>query len=145
MKIFTGIAVVVACALWGVWFSATSANSAVAATQDKKHSVTLNWNPSNSPVAGYNVYRSDISGRRYVKLNAAPVRGLAYGDDTVQSGKTYYYVTRAVDGKGRDGILAAREHLLAFEVGQPEGAVGEIDKAPIGMDMDRARGLPQLR
>jgi hypothetical protein len=102
VKIFTGIAVVVACALWGVWFNATSANSAVAAAQNKKHSVTLNWIPSSSLVAGYNVYRSDISGRGYVKLNTAPVRGLAYADDTVQGGKTYYYVTRAVDGKGRE-------------------------------------------
>ena len=50
-----------------------------------------------------------------------------------------------VDGEDRDRILAAREHLLAFEVGQPEGAVGEIDKAAVGMDMDRPRGLPQLR
>ena len=50
-----------------------------------------------------------------------------------------------VDREDRDRVLAAREHLLALEVGQPESAVGEIDKAPVGMDMDRARGLPQLR
>jgi hypothetical protein len=49
-----------------------------------------------------------------------------------------------VDGEGRDRVLAAREHFLALEVGQREGAVGEIDKAAAGMDMDRARELPQL-
>ena len=44
-----------------------------------------------------------------------------------------------VDGEDRDRVLAAREYLLALEVGQPEGAVGQIDKAPVGMDVDRAR------
>src|ERR1700731_1879481 len=50
-----------------------------------------------------------------------------------------------VDGEGRDRVLATREHLLALEVGQREGAVGEIDEAAVGMDMDRPRELLKLR
>jgi hypothetical protein len=104
-KVCTGIAVVGACALWGVWFSATSgATSAVSAgAGQQKHSVTLTWNQSTSPVVGYNVYRSTIPGRDYVKINAALVQGkTSYKDETVESGKTYSYVTRSVDAKGKE-------------------------------------------
>jgi hypothetical protein len=104
-KLCTGMAVVVACGLWGVWFITTSRASPAAATRagQPKHSVTLTWNASASAVAGYNVYRSTLRGRGYLKINAALVRdGLTYKDETVESGKTYYYVTRAVDMKGKE-------------------------------------------
>ena len=102
-KVCTGIAVVGACVLWGVWFSATNGTTPAAAAGQHKHSVTLTWNASTSTVAGYNVYRSTVKGRDYVKINAALVTGqTSYKDETVQSGTTYYYVTRAVDAKGKE-------------------------------------------
>jgi fibronectin type 3 domain-containing protein len=65
--------------------------------------VTLTWKASTSTVAGYNVYRSTVKGRDYVKINVALVTGqTSYKDETVQSGTTYYYVTRAVDAKGKE-------------------------------------------
>jgi hypothetical protein len=101
-KVSTGLLVIVSCVLWGLWFSATSGATSAAA-QQRKHSVTLNWNAGTTPVAGYNVYRSLVRGRDYVKINATLIRdGLTYKDETVESGKTYYYVTRAVDAKGRE-------------------------------------------
>jgi hypothetical protein len=104
-KVCAGIAVVGACALWGMWFSATSgATSAVSAGAGQpRHSVTLTWNQSTSPVVGYNVYRSTVPGRDYVKINAALVQGkTSYKDETVESHKTYSYVTRSVDAKGKE-------------------------------------------
>jgi hypothetical protein len=107
-KVCTGIAVVGACVLWGVWFSATNGTTPAAAAGQHKHSVTLTWNASTSTVAGYNVYRSTVKGRDYVKINAALVTGqTSYKDETVQSGTTYYYVTRAVDAKGRESLDSA--------------------------------------
>jgi hypothetical protein len=106
-KVCTGIAVVGACVLWGVWFSATSGATPgdSAGAGRHKHSVMLTWNESTSPVAGYNVYRSTVQGRDYVKINAALVKGKTrYKDESVQSGKTYYYVTRAVDAKGKESV-----------------------------------------
>lgn len=107
-KICTGAMVVVACALWGVWFGTTSGASSgtsgrrpVAAEEHKKHSVKLTWVASTSAVAGYNVYRS-TNGKDYVRINSELVKVLTYTDDTVESGKTYFYVTRAVDGKGKE-------------------------------------------
>ena len=103
-KVCTGIVVVAVCLLWGTWFSATNGTtSAAGGAGQNKHSVTLTWKASTSPVSGYNVYRSTVKGREYVKINAALVRdGLSYRDEAVESGKTYYYVTRAVDAEGNE-------------------------------------------
>jgi len=65
-----------------------------------QHSVNLSWKASTSPVVGYNVYRRGTSG--LVKLNTVPVPGTNYVDSTVQPGQTYFYMTRAVNAKGRE-------------------------------------------
>lgn len=104
-KVRTAVAAAGLCVVWGMWFSATNGVTPTvsAGAGQKKHSVTLTWNASTSPVTGYNVYRSTVQGRDYVKINAALVQGkTSYKDETVESGKTYYYVTRAVDAKGKE-------------------------------------------
>jgi hypothetical protein len=63
-----------------------------------QHTVDLSWAASTSTVAGYNVYRGTQSGGPYVKLNSTSQPGTSYGDSTVQSGSTYYYVVTSVDG-----------------------------------------------
>jgi len=77
----------------------TGVNFTAAAQQT--HSVALTWNASTSPmVAGYNVYRSTVSGSSYVRINSLLNAGLSYTDATVQNANTYYYVTTAVDASG---------------------------------------------
>jgi hypothetical protein len=71
-----------------------------------QHSVALSWNASTSPVSGYNVYRSTVSGSQYTKVNSSLVSGLAYTDTTVVSGITYYYVTTAVDSSGSESAYS---------------------------------------
>jgi len=68
----------------------------------KKHKVTLTWIPSASKVTGYNVYRSTRSGGPYEKVNKSLVRESKYVDESVASGKTYYYVVRSADEQGRE-------------------------------------------
>jgi hypothetical protein len=90
-------------------FSSDAANSpatqaltgkGTAATQ---HSVALSWVESNaSGVVGYNVYRSGASGGSYSKINSALEASTTYTDNSVSAGKTYYYVTTAVDGSGNE-------------------------------------------
>ena len=65
-----------------------------------QHSVSLTWKPSDSPVVGYNVYRRNALG--VTKLNSEPVKGTTYVDRTVESGQTYFYVTKAVTAKGAE-------------------------------------------
>jgi hypothetical protein len=67
-----------------------------------QHSVALTWNASTSTVAGYNVYRSTVSGCPYTKINSSLVAVLNYTDSTVQNATTYYYVTTAVDSGGNE-------------------------------------------
>jgi hypothetical protein len=70
------------------------------------HSVDLNWGASTSSVAGYNVYRSSVSGSSYVKVNGSLVGGVGYADSSVQSGHAYYYVATAVDANGNESVYS---------------------------------------
>lgn len=72
------------------------------ATVQQAHSVALSWIASTSTVAGYNVYRSTVSGTQYAKLNSSLVGVLGYTDRTVLGGTLYYYVTTAVDAGGNE-------------------------------------------
>jgi len=71
-----------------------------------QHAVALNWGASNSSVAGYNVYRSVVSGSSYAKLNGSVLGGVSYADSSVQSGQTYYYVATSVDASGTESVYS---------------------------------------
>ncbi len=51
-------------------------------------------------VTGYNLYRSQVTGGPYTKLNTSLDALTSYTDNTVSAGQTYYYVTTAVDSSG---------------------------------------------
>lgn len=60
--------------------------------------VSLDWyDNGESDLAGYNVYRTTVSGSGYVKLNASPVVPSSYTDLTAVNGTLYHYVISAVD------------------------------------------------
>jgi fibronectin type 3 domain-containing protein len=61
------------------------------------HTVSLAWAASTSSVSGYNVYRSQISGGPYTRINSNLVSGTSFTDSNVQAGNTYFYVTTAVN------------------------------------------------
>lgn len=69
-----------------------------------QHSVTLTWSASTSAgVAGYNIYRSTVSGGPYTKIRSS-VSGTSYVDNSVSSGQTYFYVATAVDGNNAESV-----------------------------------------
>jgi fibronectin type 3 domain-containing protein len=71
------------------------------------HSVTLSWAASNSAgVAGYNVYRSTVSGRSYARITSSPDGNLSYTDSTVGAGQSYFYVVTAVDRTGAESTYS---------------------------------------
>jgi hypothetical protein len=79
----------------------TTAGFSITITIGVSHSVVLTWGASPSSAAtGYNVYRSNVSGTGYAKINSTPVSALTYTDATVVSVETYYYVMTAVDSVG---------------------------------------------
>ncbi len=54
--------------------------------------IQLTWNKNKEPdIAGYNIYRSEISGGPYEKLNSTLVSDTTYIDSDVIPGITYYY------------------------------------------------------
>jgi fibronectin type 3 domain-containing protein len=64
-----------------------------------QHRVNLSWKASTSVVVGYNVYRrGGTSGQ--IRLNFLPVNATSYVDSTVSPGLTYFYVIKAVNGRG---------------------------------------------
>ncbi len=67
-----------------------------------QHTVHLSWNPSDSSIAGYRVYRSDASGNNFQSLTSSLLSSLAYDDATVDSGATYQYAVTAVDSAGME-------------------------------------------
>jgi hypothetical protein len=101
-KMGTGIAVLVVLLLSVEWGRVTNGLPALLRleTLRKAHTVTLTWKASSSPVAGYDVYRSTIPGRDYVRINTSLVQALTYTDVNVEGGVIYYYVTRAVGAQG---------------------------------------------
>jgi len=76
--------------------------------QAVSHSVALSWTPSTSVVAGYNVYRSQVSGGPYSKLDSSLVAVESYTDSNVQSGLTYYYVVTSVTSGGVESADSAQ-------------------------------------
>ena len=86
--------------------SPTTETLAGSGTQQSQHSVALSWNPSNSQVVGYNVYRGIASGGPYAKLTTAVDASTVYTDSSVQSGQTYYYVTTAVDSSNGESAYS---------------------------------------
>ena len=102
-RILTALGVLFTLLLWGYWFRATTTRAVSAAPSMPAHSVKLTWKASSSPVVGYNVYRG-TSPNNFAepKLNSAPIPDTSFVDNTVESHKTYYYATKAVDSRGNE-------------------------------------------
>jgi fibronectin type 3 domain-containing protein len=66
------------------------------------HSVALSWSDSGTEIAGYNVFRSTVSGGPYSKVNSAVVVPTNYTDSTETSGTTYFYVVTATAPSGAE-------------------------------------------
>lgn len=55
-------------------------------------------------VSGYNVYRGTASGGLYAKVNQSAIAGMSYQDTGLENGVTYYYVVKALDATGNEGL-----------------------------------------
>ena len=63
--------------------------------------VVLHWNVPTGGAASYNVYRSPVTGGGYVLIGNTTAT--TYTDMTVENGREYFYVVRAVDAAGNEG------------------------------------------
>jgi glycosidase len=74
-------------------------------TNEGDSQLSLSWNAV-AGAAGYNLYRSPLSGGGWVKLNASPLAGTGYTDTGLSNAKTYYYVATALDGPGNESAYS---------------------------------------
>jgi Abnormal spindle-like microcephaly-assoc'd, ASPM-SPD-2-Hydin len=77
-----------------------------------QHSVSLSWTDTDSGIVGFNVYRGSAAGGPYTKINSALETTPAYSDDSVLAGKTYYYVTTAIDGTGMESTYSNEAQVV---------------------------------
>jgi glycosidase len=70
-------------------------------TAEGDGSVVLAWSAV-AGAAGYDVYRSPVSGGGYVKANGAPLTGTTFTDTGLRNAQLVYYVVRARDAAGNE-------------------------------------------
>ncbi len=70
-------------------------------TNEGDGQVSIAWD-SVKGAAGYNVYRSPLSGGGYVRVNSTPLTGTSFTDSGLRNAQTVYYVVRALDHKGNE-------------------------------------------
>jgi hypothetical protein len=95
----------------------TAAPTNLAVTSEGNAQVSLAWNAVNG-AAGYNVYRSPLSGGGYVKVNSTLLNGTTFTDAGLRNAQAYYYVVKALDDKGNES--AASNEVVAL----PRLAIG---------------------
>jgi len=69
--------------------------------------VSLSWSASTSQVSGYNVYRRLAGSGSYKKINSSLDPDTRFTDASVVPGKTYQYVTTAVNSKGEESAYSS--------------------------------------
>lgn len=83
--------------------------------------VSLDWNDnSESDLAGYNVYRTTVSGNGHVQVNGALLTQSDYIDNTAVNGTLYHYIVKAVDTSMNES-----DPQLA-----PDGRTAEVSAEP---------------
>jgi hypothetical protein len=99
----TAVVTVNNASITGVTFSGTAVPAPI------PHSVALGWNASTSAnIIGYNLYRADVAGGTYAKVNATPIGTTSFVDSSVVSGRTYYYVSTAVDSNNIESVYSSQ-------------------------------------
>jgi len=74
---------------------------ALSLTNEGSEQVSLAWDAV-ADAAGYNLYRSPVSGGGWVKVNASPLTGTDYTDTGLTNAQVYYYVVTALDAAGNE-------------------------------------------
>ncbi len=89
----------------------TAAPANLHVTNEGNASVSLAWN-SVGGSAGYNIYRSPVTGGGFVKVNGSLVNGTSFDDTGLQNARTYYYVVTSLDGAGNESKYSNEVNAL---------------------------------
>jgi uncharacterized repeat protein (TIGR03803 family) len=122
--------------------------SSLLTAQNKQAVVDLSWQQDTDQVAGYNIYRSDVSGGPYAKINPALDTNTTYVDSTVVAAHTYYYVTTAVNSVGQESGYSNESQAMVpnggggneFTIGNFNGNSGS-GQPSAGLTLDKNGNL----
>jgi fibronectin type 3 domain-containing protein len=89
--------------------TAAPANLRVVSENDA--TVSLAWDAVPGS-AGYNLYRSPLSGGGWVKVNTEPLTVTEFTDTGLQNARTYYYVVTSLDAKGNESAYSNEVNAL---------------------------------
>lgn len=71
--------------------------------------INLDWDDNTeSSLAGYNIYRANMPGISYFKINTELVEASEYADENLDNGSKYYYYVTAVDNHGNESEESER-------------------------------------
>ncbi len=79
----------------------TAAPANLHVTSEGNGQVSVAWNAAPG-AAGYNVYRSPVTGGGYVKVNSSALNDNNFTDTGLRNAQTYYYVVKALDAVGNE-------------------------------------------
>jgi hypothetical protein len=91
--------------------ASTSSTSTPSTTAS--HSVTLDWTDTSVSAKGFNVYRSQMSGGPFNRINQVKLEATTYKDSEVVGGAHYFYVVTAV---GESGPESAYSNEVSVEI-----------------------------
>ena len=74
-------------------------------TNEGDAEVSLAWDATPA-AAGYNIYRSPVTGGGYVKVNDSPVMDTSYLDTGLLNARNYFYVVTALDELGNESAYS---------------------------------------
>ena len=77
------------------------------------HSVTLEWADHNVSATGFHVYRSEVSGGPFNRINQGELEATTFKDSQVVGGAHYFYVVTAV---GEGGPESAYSNEVSVEI-----------------------------
>ena len=90
---------------------ATPAPANLRVTNEGDGTVSLAWDAVPGS-AGYNLYRSPVSGGGWVKLNSSPLTGNDFTDNGLQNARTYFYVVTSLDAVGNESGYSSQVSAL---------------------------------
>jgi len=84
----------------------SASTSSTSTPTTSSHSVTLDWTDHNASAQGFYVYRSEMSGGPFNRINQSKLAATTYKDTQVVGGAHYFYVVTAVGESGPESAYS---------------------------------------
>jgi hypothetical protein len=123
------------------WFHPKPPQNLVAAAYPDH--INLIWDGAIEPdIAGYNVYRSDVTGGPYGKINDSIITVLSYDDHTAGPGITYHYCVTAQILAGTESRLSEESSAMIGVEEHKSYAVQSVSMTPNPFRTELAISMP---